>query len=106
MKTLNYKVKIGIVGCGAIGSRMAKSITKDFKKDCRVAGLFDIKQEKSSRLAKSLGLKRVARNSLDSLINQSDVVVEAVNSNDTYRIVTKALSAKKTVLAMSVGRLL
>lgn len=106
MKSANYKVKVGIIGCGAIGSRMAESITHDMAKDCKVSGLFDVERERVDQLATKLKLKGVKKRSLESLIKSSDCVVEAVNSPNTVEIIEQAIRAKKSVLAMSVGKLL
>ncbi|MDO8580318.1 MAG: DUF108 domain-containing protein [Candidatus Omnitrophota bacterium] len=105
MKSPHYKVKIGIVGCGAIGSRMAKGIAQDFTKDCRVTGLYDIDMMKARNLAQKLRLNNVVMPNLKSLIQHSDCVVEAVNAPDIRPIVEQALKAKKTVLSMSVGKI-
>jgi aspartate dehydrogenase len=105
MKSPHYKVKIGIVGCGAIGSRMAKGIAQDFTKDCRVTGLYDIDMMKARNLAQKLRLNNVLMPNLKSLIQHSDCVVEAVNAPDIRPIVEQALKAKKTVLSMSVGKI-
>lgn len=106
MKSPHYKVKIGIVGCGAIGSRMAETIHSDFSKDCRITGLFDVDRDKALILSKKLKLKSLAKRSLSDLINKCDCMIEAVNSNNTEDIIKQALQAKKSVLAMSVGKLL
>lgn len=106
MKSPNYKVKIGIVGCGAIGSRMAKTIASEFAHDCRIVGLYDIDNTKIIKLLKGLQLKNVATSSLEKVIAKSDCVIEAVNTDATLHIVRSAIKAKKTVLAMSVGRLI
>lgn len=106
MKINKAKVKIGIVGCGAIGARMAKSIQKDFKSICRLTGLYDIDFFKASEFEKSLALKNIKKNTLPDLIKSCDLVVEAVSADNTRAIIEEALKAKKHVLAMSVGKLL
>lgn len=106
MKSPNYKVKVGIIGCGAIGSRMATAIVRDFQKDCRISGLYDIDGERVNKLAKDLDLKNVKKRSIDSIISASDCIVEAVNSDHTLDIIERIIRAKKSVLAMSVGKLL
>lgn len=106
MKSPKYKVRIGIIGCGAIGSRMAQTITKDMSKDCKVVGLFDVDADKVTRLATKLKLRSIAKKTIDDLIKVSDCVVEAVNSENTVQIIEKIIRAKKSVLAMSVGKLL
>ena len=106
MKSKSYRVKICIVGCGAIGSRMAKAITTDFKKNCRLTGLYDIDIKKAERLAKELKIKSVTHSSLSKLIKQSDCVIEATNAPDIKPIVLESIKAKKSILVMSVGKLL
>ena len=36
------KLRVGILGCGAIGSRIAKSVTQELKDYCQLAGFYDI----------------------------------------------------------------
>jgi len=106
MKSRRNKVKIGIVGCGAIGSRIAKSVKKDFKNNCQLTGIYDIDPNRTDQLAKSLLLKNIVKKSISELIKSCDCMVEAVSSNDTRKIIRQALNAKKDILAMSVGKLL
>ena len=106
MKPKTDRVKIGIIGCGAIGSRIAKSIKKDFKKDCQLTGLYDIDQEKADRLAKSLSLNKTVKKTIPGLIKSCDCMVEAVTAKNTRTIIRQALEAKRSVLSMSVGKLL
>lgn len=106
MKSPNYKVEIGIIGLGAIGSRMAKTINADFRKDCRITGLCDVDTEKTQKLIKNLKLKKSVGGDLKDVIKRSDCIIEAVNTPATEQIIRKAIKAKKTVLAMSVGRVL
>ena len=106
MNKKTNRLKIGIVGCGAIGSRIAKSVVKDLRKECRLTGLFDIKEEKVENLAQELSLKNVQKHSLDELIKSCDCMIEAVSAQETKTIIEKALKAKRSVLCMSVGKLL
>lgn len=98
--------RVGIVGCGAIGSGMAESIYKDKKGPCRLTGLFDTDHNRSVQLARRLKSPGVARNTLESLIQNCDIMVEAVNAKHTRGLIEQALNAKKHVLAMSVGKVL
>ena len=106
MKTPNYKVKIGIVGCGAIGSRMAQSIHHDLEHDAKVVSLFDVDVGRAEKLAAKLGQKNLVEPSIESLIEKSDCVVEAINTANVVSLVKKVVSAKKSVLVMSVGKML
>ena len=40
------KIRVGIIGCGAIGSRIAASVQNDLKNACHLSGLFDIDADK------------------------------------------------------------
>lgn len=102
----NKKLRIGILGCGAIGSRIAKSIKKELKANCQLTGLYDITQDKARRLEKSLQLKNLIKPSYKQFLKSIDLMVEAVNDPDTTWIIKQAIKAKKHVLAMSVGKLL
>jgi len=107
MKTSGYRVKICVIGCGAIGSRIAESVHKDFKKDCRLTGILDKDFAKTQKLAKKLKLgPSISNKPLNQLIKKCDVVVEAVNAKQTRGLIRQALRARKTVLAMSIGKLL
>lgn len=100
------KLRIGIVGCGAIGSSLAKTIVKDFKKEASLVALYDIDQDKSAALSKKLTSgKGLAVNSLSRLINKAQLVVEASSSKCSWDIAKKALSKKRDIMIMSVGGL-
>ena len=100
------KVKIGIVGCGAIGSRMAESIQKDLNQVCRLTALYDIDTDKAERLARILRRKGIVKGSIKELIKDCDCMIEAVSAKNTRTLIRQALEAKRSVLSMSVGKLL
>lgn len=99
------KVRVGILGCGAIGSRIAKSIKPECEDLAVVSGLFDINPTKSANLAKHLPNKNIIQKSYKQLLEHCDLIVEAVNAPDTHELICQALVAKKDVLVMSVGKL-
>ena len=100
------KVRVGILGCGAIGSRIARSIKRECGDRATVTALFDINPAKSRDLQKHLPYKNIVKRSYSQLLTSCDLMVEAVNAPDTRTIVRRALSAKKDVLVMSVGKFL
>lgn len=106
MKAGTAKLKIGIVGCGAIGSRVAESVQKNLKNDCRLTGLYDIDRKKAEQLAQKLSLRKAVKKSIKELVHNCDCMVEAVNAENTRGIIRRALRAQKSVLSMSVGKLL
>ena len=100
------KIRVGILGCGAIGSRIAKSIKTQCTDHAVVSALFDINPAKAQNLQKHIPQKNVVKKSYQELLSSSDLVVEAVNAPDTHQLVRQALLAKKDVLVMSVGKFL
>jgi aspartate dehydrogenase len=106
MKSDSVKLKLGVVGCGAIGSRIALSVMKELKGRFTLCALYDIDQAKVKHLTGRLKLRGGAVTTLDDLIRRSDIIVEAVNTPATTDIVRRSLKAGKNVLVMSIGRLL
>lgn len=104
---MKQKLKIGFIGCGAIGSRLAKSVQHDLKDQCVISGLYDLAPEKPVALAHSLKLKpALIKRSLSALIASSDFIVEAIASNETEKIIHQVVTAGKGILIMSVGKVL
>jgi aspartate dehydrogenase len=100
----NPKLKIGIVGCGAIGSSLAKEITLNFRKNAVLVALFDIKPEKSLLLSgKLVKSSRLCVSNLNNLIKKSDLVIEASSGKSSWEIARKSLIASRKVMVMSVG---
>ncbi len=99
------KVKVGIIGCGAIGSAVAQAITRRFPREVRVTYLCDHNKDKALWLKGVLG-RHVKVMSASQLIRRSDVIVEAASASISAGIVQQALRHGKKVLIMSVGGLL
>jgi aspartate dehydrogenase len=98
------KLKIGIVGCGAIGTSLAMIAQKRFKARVDVAAICDRDQARALRLHKRLPSARVL--SLGRLIASCDLVIEAASAASSFDIAKKALQKKRDVLLMSVGGVL
>ncbi len=98
------KIRVGILGCGAIGSRIARSIKTECDQYATVTALFDINPVKAENLARHLPHKNIIKLKYKELLDSCDIIVEAVNAPDTYQLVKQALMAKKDVLVMSVGK--
>ncbi|MBU2258413.1 MAG: aspartate dehydrogenase, partial [Candidatus Omnitrophica bacterium] len=98
------KLKIGIVGCGAIGTSLAKTIYKDFKGQAVLSGFYDIDPEKSARLSKVIVRKDLLiAGSLKKLITNSDLVIESASAKSSWDIAGQALRSGRDILIMSVG---
>ncbi len=102
MSGKNRKLKIGIVGCGAIGSSLAKAIVSDFSAKAELLSLFDIDIEKAYNLSANFNKKLAALN-LEELINKVDLVIEATRAGTAFDTVKKVISLSKDIMVMSVG---
>jgi len=97
-------LKIGIVGCGAIGSSLAKVIVKDFSRQARLCGLYDLDRPKTISLSKSLsGSSSLVMRDLKQLIAKSGLVIEAASARVSWEIAKSVLAAGKDIMIMSVG---
>lgn len=103
---MHKKLKIGIVGCGAIGSYLAKTIHSDFKDKARLTGLFDINLQKAYNLSSVLKEKKIVAVSLENLVKRCNFVIEAASSAIAKDVAKISISAKKDCLIMSVGGLI
>ncbi len=99
------KLKVGIVGCGAIGSELVRAISSGRVPGAIVAGLADRKPEKTEVLAgkvrprcRVLNLKEIAR--------ACDLIIEAAEIPAVPVIAKAVLAQKKDLLILSVGALI
>lgn len=96
-------LKIGIVGCGAIGSSLARAIVSDFSGKAELVSVYDIDKKKILRLVNKFNNPRLATLSLDELIKGVDLVIEATEAKAAFDIAKKAISSSKDIMIMSVG---
>jgi len=100
---MRKRLKIGIVGCGAIGSSLAEAVVKDFSREAKLTSLYDTDKSKASELVKKLDAKVKICQSLGSLIRNSHLVVEAARAQDSFTITKKCLRNGRDVVVLSVG---
>lgn len=97
-------IKIGIVGCGSIGSELIKAVKKDFKGKAKLVAVCDIDVKKAQEAVRIFKQKpKIA--SLELLIKMSDLVIEAASASISAAVAKKTLLAGKEVMIMSVGGL-
>ncbi|MDD5217036.1 MAG: DUF108 domain-containing protein [Candidatus Omnitrophica bacterium] len=99
------KVKVGIIGCGAIGSALAKILARRFSREAAVRYLCEVDTPKALRLKRELRGKP-AIVPMNVLIRKADLVIEAASARISSAVAMKALTANKNVLIISVGGLL
>ncbi|MBU4149724.1 MAG: DUF108 domain-containing protein [Candidatus Omnitrophica bacterium] len=97
--------KIGIIGCGVIGTGIAEFISKRLKNKGRVVALCDIDLNKARRLSRKIRPSPSIAG-LDTLIRKSDLVIEAAGGKIAGIVAEKAIFNKKDCLIMSTGGLL
>ena len=97
--------KIGIIGCGAIGSQIAEYIIKNLSKRCGITAVCDIDPEKAKALSARIKPQPLIT-TIENLIKKSDLIIEAASGEVSADIAEKADSLKKDVLIMSTGGLL
>lgn len=98
------KIKIGIVGCGAIGSSLSLMVKERFNETFQIVALCDINKAKAEGLKEKLKNCKVV--SLEELIRLSDLIVEAASSKVSFDVARRSLLQKKDVLIMSIGGIL
>ncbi|MDH7506937.1 MAG: aspartate dehydrogenase [Candidatus Thermoplasmatota archaeon] len=95
-------MNLGIIGCGAIGSDVAKAADK--MDEISKIFLFDIKNEAAEKLCKSL--KKAEIKHVKDFIKDVDVVFEAASQSAVEEYAEEVLNAGKDLVIMSVGGLL
>ncbi len=97
-------LKMGIVGCGTIGSGLAMAIEQKFKDKASLVALCDIDKQKAALLASKLR-EAPPILPLDELIEECDLVIETAEASVSGEIAKKALLANRDVMVVSVGGL-
>jgi len=97
-------LKIGLVGCGAIGAEIARAIDRG-DISAELISVYDTSSKGAHRLIESLKVKPKL-SGLDELIDLSDIVVEAASQKAVPSVAKAALGKGKDLMIMSVGALL
>ncbi|MBI5123856.1 MAG: aspartate dehydrogenase [Candidatus Omnitrophica bacterium] len=98
-------MRIGIIGCGTIGTEIAKACQANLRENIELVGICDIDENKTALLQKSLK-DIIAILKVDELFRKSDLIVEAASASISAAMLKKAIENKKDILIMSVGGIL
>ncbi len=98
------KLKIGIIGCGAIGSNLAVILKDQYADRVVLAAFCDLEETRARALRQRV--KSGVATTLAGAIAKSDLVVEAASGQVSYDIASRALAKGKDVLVMSIGGIL
>ena len=97
---------IGLIGCGNVGSFVAKAV-RERKKGVELGALFDLDRTKAEGLAKSIGEPSLAKASFEELIKTDlQLVVETASADAVREYSERVLKAGKDLIILSVGGLL
>jgi len=96
-------INVGLVGCGVIGTEIAKAIDSGVI-DANLVAVCDHNAASAEALIESLK-KRPVRAGLEELVELSDVVVEAASQRAVPSIARAALRKGRRLMIMSVGAL-
>lgn len=94
-------MKVGLVGCGAIGSYIAASIAGG-RVEAELEYVYDLEMEKAKALAEKARAK--AATSLEEVLS-SELVVEAASIEAARELIPLAVQRGKDLLVLSVGAL-
>lgn len=102
---MKKKIKVGIIGCGTIGSELAIACAARMRDSMDLIGICDSDEKKTSAL-NGLLKGKVPVMKLDGLIKKADLIVEAASALVSADILKKAIESKKDIMIMSIGGLI
>ncbi len=98
--------KIGIIGCGAIGSEIAIAVDRR-KVNAELVALFDVSQDAVNTLASRLQNKPNVVGNVEEFVTSSmDAVVEAASQDAVRKYARLVLQNDHDLMVMSIGALL
>mgnify|MGYP000299249307 CR=1 FL=1 len=101
------KVRIGLIGCGAIGSEIAKAIDEGLISNATLKAALDIDPQAAKTLNTQLKKKFKVVKTINQLLKAGiDLVVEAASQQAVKEYAEKILKSRKDLLILSVGALL
>lgn len=101
------KLKIGIVGCGAIGTSLALYIKDVLAVNAGVSLLYDIDLARARALSLKISPRKcIVAADVRDVCSQSDLVVEAASALCAWPVAKAVLREKRDCMIMSVGGLI
>ena len=104
---MSKNVRIGLIGCGAIGSEIAKAIDQGLIPNAVLKAALDTDPQAMQALNTQLKKRFKAAKTITQLLKAGvDLVVEAASQQAVQEYAEKILKSKKDLLILSVGALL
>jgi aspartate dehydrogenase len=98
-------IKVGVCGCGTIGSYLIKTVLKNYPKQISLVGVTEINQDNLIRINRALK-KKISSFGLEDLVKRSDLIIEAAHASVVPELIEYVIKYKKQIMLMSVGGLL
>ena len=95
-------MNLGIIGCGAIGTDVAKAADK--LEEIEKIYLFDVNMDVAENLCKTI--KKGETNDVEDFLEDVDVIFEGASQQAVRKYAEKILRAGRDLILMSVGSLL
>ncbi len=98
---------IGLIGCGAIGLEIARTLDSGSGIDGRLEVVYDIYKENAYRLVDAVNSKPIIADSIDDILNSNaDLVVEAASQQAVRDYAESIVRNGNDLMIMSIGALL
>jgi len=99
--------RIGLIGCGAIGSLIAKAVDEG-KVNAKLVYVYDSRKEAALKLVEKLRDKPRVLDGIENMLKDKEleVIVEAASDEAVLEYLEPIIEAGKEVLVMSIGGLL
>jgi aspartate dehydrogenase len=98
--------KVGIIGCGTIGSQLALAIDTGAVGNASLVSLFDVVSGNMQALTQRLQVKPRAFADFEEFVRTDcDIIVEAASQDAVRKFAKRVLEAGKDLMLMSVGAL-
>jgi aspartate dehydrogenase len=102
-----FELGIGLIGCGAIGSVLARAVDEGKAGDVTLLAVFDLVTEKAEVLCSQLASRPTIARSFDELVATTgvDLIVEASSQAAVREYAVSVLESGKGLMLMSTGAL-
>ena len=98
-------LRIGVVGCGAIGTGVSEFIASSLKGKAVLVALADKNSDRAESLKNQQKLS-VQIVDIDQMVEISDLIIEAASQTAACEVLKKAIEKGKDVVILSVGALI
>ncbi|HJS81665.1 MAG TPA: hypothetical protein VJ742_02395, partial [Nitrososphaera sp.] len=98
--------RVGLVGCGTIGSRLALAVDSGKVPNASITALFDVMPQNAVTLGEKLGRRPNTYRDFDEFLrSDADIMVETASQQAVKTFARSILAAGKDLMIMSVGAL-